>query len=495
MAQGRVRTKRAAEAREWCLQAAETGLPDAEALMGFMYLAQYGSSANRSLGLFWLWLATVGDTPLAQSFLGSMYAVGDLVAQDRPTAYVLYTVASDTSPSEPQFGASPDRGAAPKRAGLLYPDMTDQECAAVEPLMSQSKPLPGAGEYQFRSLDQEKAIEGALTRDPVALREAAGRCDKGDGDRRCAWAAARWYGVLHKGGHLNNDTLLASARAGECRAQRTVALLYEHGIVLLKDPVEVSAWYRRAAARGDPFAQYVFADRCGKDEGVTQDIGQEIRWCHRAARQVYVEALARLGFLYRQYASGVRQRPRLARFYCLWAASEGDISALRYRRQRIGSRRASPVGSRWAAKTHRAAVNEGNATSLSLPRAAPAPAGAVVLVCDPFGFEDIHANPTAPWKPALRRYELASTFDNHTCNGCGRDCTAIKQGQVQYRVTMRTGASWLFATDAPEDELVERAQAEWDRRHSARGDGGRFRFVSTDIRVHSVILEHQEMPG
>ena len=193
--------------------------------MGFMYLAQYGSSANRSLGLFWLWLATVGDTPLAQSFLGSMYAVGDTVAQDRPMAYVLYKVAGDTSPSELQFGPSPDSGAAAKRAGLLYPDMTDQECAAVEPLMSEPKPLPGAGECRFRSLDYEKTIERALTHDPVALREAARRCDEGEGDRRCAWAAARWYGDLHKGGHLNNDTLLASARAGECRAQRTVAIL------------------------------------------------------------------------------------------------------------------------------------------------------------------------------------------------------------------------------------------------------------------------------
>lgn len=130
-----------------------------------------------------------------------------------------------------------------------------------------------------------------------------------------------------------------------------------------------------------------------------------------------------------------------------------------------------------------------------LPKAKPAPAEPVVLVCDRCGSGDIYADATAQWNPALGRYELAGTFDNHTCNGCGCDCTAIEQGQVQYRVTMRTGASWLFATDAPEDELVERAQAEWDRRHSARGDGGRFRFVSTDIRVHSVIPEHQEVPG
>ena len=128
-----------------------------------------------------------------------------------------------------------------------------------------------------------------------------------------------------------------------------------------------------------------------------------------------------------------------------------------------------------------------------LPEATPAPVDAVVLVCDRCGADNIYADATAQWSPERGRYELASTFEQHACNECGADCDAIRKGQVQYRVTMRNGASWLFATDAPEPELIERAQAEWDRRHSGRGGGGKFRFVSTDIHVRSVIREHPDV--
>lgn len=79
---------------------------------------------------------------------------------------------------------------------------------------------------------------------------------------------------------------LPLAEAGDSQAQVALAgLLESGGPGLARDPAAAVAWYRRAAASGDPIAQMNLGERHARGLGVPRDTIRALAWFMLAAEQ------------------------------------------------------------------------------------------------------------------------------------------------------------------------------------------------------------------
>jgi localization factor PodJL len=84
---------------------------------------------------------------------------------------------------------------------------------------------------------------------------------------------------------------------------------------------------RRAAAKGDPRAQFEVAARYAEGKGIPRDFGQAATWYQRAAAQGLAPAQYRLGALYER-GLGVNADPARARVWYSRAAEQGNLRAM-----------------------------------------------------------------------------------------------------------------------------------------------------------------------
>lgn len=79
---------------------------------------------------------------------------------------------------------------------------------------------------------------------------------------------------------------LPLAEAGDSQAQVALAgLLESGGPGLARDPAAAVAWYRRAAASGDPVAQMNLGERHARGLGLPRDAVRALAWFMLAAEQ------------------------------------------------------------------------------------------------------------------------------------------------------------------------------------------------------------------
>ena len=74
----------------------------------------------------------------------------------------------------------------------------------------------------------------------------------------------------------------AEYKLGEC---------YEHGQGVVKDFAEAVKWYRRAAERGNEFAEYKLGECYESGVGVTKDLTEAVKWYLKAAKHRNSEAI------------------------------------------------------------------------------------------------------------------------------------------------------------------------------------------------------------
>jgi TPR repeat protein len=122
----------------------------------------------------------------------------------------------------------------------------------------------------------------------------------------------------------------AAARRGNLDGQVTVALMYRDGSDGAPQDYEMSAWwFRLAAERGDPEAQYNCGVACFSGQGVSQDYEEAARWFRLAAEQGEAQAQVKLGECH-SAGHGVAQDYRLAVKWYRHAADADDASAQHY---------------------------------------------------------------------------------------------------------------------------------------------------------------------
>ena len=94
------------------------------------------------------------------------------------------------------------------------------------------------------------------------------------------------------------DSVMASARQGNARAQFLTGVCYYTGEGVGKDLKEAFQWFSRAAQQGDPESQFYLGvmHECG--EGVEQDAKKAFEWYLLAAGQEYAPAQHNVGNFY-----------------------------------------------------------------------------------------------------------------------------------------------------------------------------------------------------
>ncbi|MBB5035729.1 tetratricopeptide repeat protein [Prosthecobacter vanneervenii] len=98
-----------------------------------------------------------------------------------------------------------------------------------------------------------------------------------------------------------------AAEKGHPNAQYQVAYAYSRGEGVLKDAAESQKWMRKAADQGHPHAQYSLGyDYYEGQNGLPKDLAQAISWLTKAAEQGQDQAQTCLGLAYKQ-GKGVRQ--------------------------------------------------------------------------------------------------------------------------------------------------------------------------------------------
>ena len=76
-----------------------------------------------------------------------------------------------------------------------------------------------------------------------------------------------------------------AAEQGSLDAATNIALMYDDGIGIPKDPAQAMIWFRQAAEGGDATAQYNLALKYRSGKDVPQDYKESLRWLTAAADQ------------------------------------------------------------------------------------------------------------------------------------------------------------------------------------------------------------------
>ena len=89
-----------------------------------------------------------------------------------------------------------------------------------------------------------------------------------------------------------------AAEQGDANAQYNMALLFQAGKSVPKDPEMAEMWYIRAAVQGDVRAQYNLARMYYDGQGLPQNFGAALRWFTKAAEYGHSHAQHSLGLMY-----------------------------------------------------------------------------------------------------------------------------------------------------------------------------------------------------
>lgn len=118
---------------------------------------------------------------------------------------------------------------------------------------------------------------------------------------------------------------------GDAEAEVALGNLYESGqSVLPPDPARAAEWYRRAADKGHPGAQFNLANMYLDGLGVPKDAGEAVAWYRKAADQGDTLAQFSLGSI---YDTGAGRVPRHNASAALWyrRAADRGLATAQYR--------------------------------------------------------------------------------------------------------------------------------------------------------------------
>ena len=117
-----------------------------------------------------------------------------------------------------------------------------------------------------------------------------------------------------------------AAEKGDVYAQFNLAVSYDTGFGIPMNFRQAVKWYRRAADQGADFAQYNLATMYEEGNGVEQDFPQAAYWYRQAAERGHPQAQNNLGWLYKR-GQGVGKNLMIAFAWLDAAVAQGLHSA------------------------------------------------------------------------------------------------------------------------------------------------------------------------
>lgn len=109
------------------------------------------------------------------------------------------------------------------------------------------------------------------------------------------------------------------ALQGDPVAQRNLAIIYDSGNQVPRDPVEAAKWYIKSAEQGDFVAQNSLGSLYQQGDGVQKDYERAVYWYRKAAEQKNAQALNNLGYMYDMGLGVPQDKTEAAKLYQLSA--------------------------------------------------------------------------------------------------------------------------------------------------------------------------------
>lgn len=115
------------------------------------------------------------------------------------------------------------------------------------------------------------------------------------------------------------DEVRPRALQGDAVAQRNLAIIYDSGKQVPRDPVEAVKWYTKAAEQGDLVALNSLGSLYQHGEGVPKDYERAVYWYRKAVEQKNAQALSNLGYMYDMGLGVPQDKSEAAKLYQLSA--------------------------------------------------------------------------------------------------------------------------------------------------------------------------------
>ncbi|MEP7088390.1 MAG: PEGA domain-containing protein, partial [Gemmatimonadota bacterium] len=117
------------------------------------------------------------------------------------------------------------------------------------------------------------------------------------------------------------------ANAGNQQAQRNLAVIYDQGLGVTKDPAQAAIWFRKAAQTGNREASFQLASMYEQGRGVPKDQKAAIDWYRKAALLGDADSQVKLGRAYLS-GDGIDKDEGEASAWFQRAADQGNLYAL-----------------------------------------------------------------------------------------------------------------------------------------------------------------------
>lgn len=338
------------EAFKWYMKAAEQNHSAAQTSVGYMYENGYGIAQNYAKAVEYYRKAAENGNASAQRNMGIVYEKGIGVDIDYAEAIKWFNKALKTNPNYAKVKT--DIARVEKK----------QNSSASEEAESEAERLFNKGvDYYIGRNGVKKDYAQAFTYfKQVADKGLASAqhnvgyfYDKGLGVKQNSVEAVKWYKLAAEQGWeesiyglaeiyqfgrpgvpINNEEAIkwylkvVNLEKPDLRPEMVIAAYNNLGALYdnKKDYAEALKWFRKAAERNSPDAQYNLGNMFGQGNGVTKDEIEAAKWYHRAAEQGHAGAQYNLGCIYRD-GEGVKQDFAESNKWFLKAANQGHAEA------------------------------------------------------------------------------------------------------------------------------------------------------------------------
>ena len=310
------------EALKWYRRAAELGHVEAQRKLSEWYFKGEVVEEDRVEAVKWCRKAAEQGHAESQNVLGRCYSEGWGVEQDRTEAVKWYRKAAEQGVGVGQYNLA-----------FCYEFGMGIEQDYVEAVNWYRKAAEqGHAEAKARLKTAELFMNAHRGR-AEAEYELGLAYETGDGVRKDAFEAMKWYNKAADQGHagaqkkMKTGELLRSAQNGGAPEKYKLAQAYETGSDdMRKDPEEAAKWYRMAAELGHAEAQCRLAQALETGTGIKRDTTEAAEWYRKAADQGHAGAQYRLGAAY-ENGVGVRMDYSEALKWYRKAADQGHAGA------------------------------------------------------------------------------------------------------------------------------------------------------------------------
>jgi TPR repeat protein len=316
-------------ARELWLPLAEQGEPRAQFFLGFMHDMGFGVPEDDKKALKWYQLAAEQGDSRAQLFTGYIYDFGNGVPEDDQKAVKWYRLASEKGFEQAKINIyNLAKKNVPEALKILTTDAENGEVKAQYDLAVMYQAGRGVPQdhreavkwyqlaaegkntnakpaiYWLAKKNSHEALKilvndaengSALAQSTLSMMYQFGLGVPQDNHEYVKWyrfAAERAFSeakinivnLIKKNIPQALKALSNDAENGDAKAQMTLGMMRQLGLVVPKDEIEATKWYRLAAEQGDGSAQSIMGLKYANGQRVPQDDEEAAKWYRLAAK-------------------------------------------------------------------------------------------------------------------------------------------------------------------------------------------------------------------